>query len=39
MDLIYDVNDKLQQAVNNDSSLSEFYLKLEETTQKVTKNE
>ena len=39
MELIYDVNDKLQQAVNNDSSLSEFYLKLEETTQKVTKNE
>ena len=39
MDLIYDVNDKLQKAVNNDNSLSEFYLKLEETTQKVTKNE
>lgn len=39
MDLIFDVNDKLQQAVSNDNALSEFYLKLEETTQKVTKNE
>lgn len=38
-ELIYDVNDKLQHAVNNDSALSNFYLKLEETTQKVTKNE
>lgn len=39
MELIFDVNDKLQQAVDNDSALSNFYLKLEETTQKVTKNE
>ncbi len=38
-ELIYDVNDKLQHAVDNDSALSNFYLKLEETTQKVTKNE
>lgn len=39
MELIFDVNDKLQKVVNNDSALSDFYLKLEETTQKVTKNE
>lgn len=35
-DLINDVNKKLQTAVKNDKSLYDFYLKLEETTKKVS---
>ncbi len=38
MNLIYDVNEKLQQVVKNDSGLGEFYLKLEESAQNVTMN-
>ncbi len=38
MELIYDVNDKLQQAVKDDNALGEFYLKLEESAQNVTMN-
>ncbi len=38
MDLIYDVNDKLQKAVKNDNALYEFYLKLEESAKNVTMN-
>jgi hypothetical protein len=38
MDLIYTVNDKLQQAVKNDSALFDFYSKLEESAKDVTMN-
>ncbi len=38
MDMIYDVNAKLQQAVKGDNALYEFYLKLEESAQDVTMN-
>ncbi|MGB8452585.1 MAG: hypothetical protein WCD89_09655 [Anaerocolumna sp.] len=38
MDLIFDVNEKLQLARNNDSGLDEFYLKLEESAKTVTMN-
>ncbi len=39
MNLIYDVNDKLQQSVKDDSALAQFYLKLEESAKNVTMNE
>lgn len=38
MDLIFDVNNKLQKAVKNDNALSEFYIKLEESAKNVTMN-
>jgi hypothetical protein len=38
MDLIYSVNEKLQQARKDDSTLDEFYLKLEESAKNVTMN-
>lgn len=37
MDLIYSVNDGLQKAVNSDTALAEFYIKLEESAQKMAK--
>lgn len=37
MDLIYTVNDGLQKAVNSDTALAEFYIKLEESAQKMAK--
>lgn len=39
MDLIYTVNDKLEQAVKDDEELAEFCLKLEESTKKITMND
>ena len=38
MDLIYDVNDKLQKVVAGDKELHEFYSKLEESAKNVTMN-
>lgn len=38
MDLIYNVNDALEKAVKKDVALSEFYLKLEESTKDVSMN-
>jgi hypothetical protein len=38
MNLIYDVNNKLEKAVKNDNALSEFYSKLEESAKNVTMN-
>ncbi|QHQ61997.1 hypothetical protein Ana3638_15390 [Anaerocolumna sedimenticola] len=38
MDLIYDVNEKLQKVVADDKELHEFYSKLEESAKNVTMN-
>lgn len=38
MNLIYDVNDKLQKVVADDKELHEFYSKLEESAKNVTMN-
>jgi hypothetical protein len=39
MELIYNVNDKLEKAVKNDDALAEFCLKLQESTKAVTMND
>lgn len=39
MELIYNVNDALEKAVKKDVALSEFYLKLEESTKDVSMND
>lgn len=39
MDLIYSVNDKMEKATNKDDELKQFYLKLEESAQSVTKKD